>query len=99
MKKIYISGKITGDENWVEKFTNAEKPIKELCGENVVIFNPTLTKDYEGKIDYDDFLHIDFAIIDVCDALYMLKDWKDSKGAIKEYHYALSKGKKILYEE
>jgi hypothetical protein len=37
-------------------------------------------------------------MIDICDGLYMLKDWESSKGAKAEKKYALEKNKKIFYE-
>lgn len=95
--KIYISGKITGDENWKEKFNNAEKVLIEKF-KDCVIFNPILTAKYENKISWEDFLIVDFAFIDISDAIYMLSDWKDSKGANREFEYAKSKGKKIIFE-
>ena len=46
----------------------------------------------------EEYMHIDYAMIDVSDALYMLDDWEDSKGAKLEKEYALKKGKKIFFE-
>ena len=91
---IYISGKITGDENYKEKFEAAEKLLTEK-GFNVI--NPCKIGEYEF-FSYEQFLHIDFALIDCADALFMLSDWKSSKGAIREWHYAQSKGKAIIFQ-
>jgi hypothetical protein len=60
---------------------------KRLCLEK--------TKDIPS---YEQFLHIDYALIDCCDCIYMLKEWKDSNGARLELNYAKCKGKEILYE-
>lgn len=35
----------------------------------------------------------------LCDAIYMLKDWKQSPGAMTEHAYAKACKKKIIYEE
>lgn len=35
----------------------------------------------------------------LCEAIYMLKDWKDSPGATAEHAYAKACGKIIFYEE
>jgi hypothetical protein len=37
--------------------------------------------------------------LEVCDAIYMLRDWKDSPGATAEHAFATATGKRILYEE
>lgn len=93
---VYISGKITGDKDFKRKFLKAKiKLIKQ--GFNVI--NPCDISIYEGFLSYEQLLHIDFALIDVADAIYLLKDWTDSNGARLELNYAKSKGKEILYEK
>lgn len=91
---IYISGKITGDDNYKAKFAEVEKTLSEK-GFNVI--NPCKVGECEF-FSYEQFLHIDFALIDVADALFMLGDWKNSKGALREWHYAQSRGKTIIFQ-
>ena len=50
-------------------------------------------------MSHEDYLHICYSIIDVCDAVFMLKDWRQSEGAKLERLYATTKGKVILYED
>ena len=38
-------------------------------------------------------------MIDVCDAIYMLKDWQTSAGARAELQYAAEWKKKIMFED
>lgn len=92
---VYISGKITGDDNYKVKFAEAENILAKK-GFNVI--NPCKVGEYEF-LSYEQFLHIDYALIDCCDGIYMLRDWKDSNGARLEFNYAKCKGKEILYEE
>ena len=66
-KIIYISGKITGDENYVKKFAEAERILTE---KGFKVINPCKIGEYEF-FSYEQFLHIDFALIDCCDALFM----------------------------
>ena len=95
--KIYISGKVTGlPKGRVEKkFKDAERYLKI---EGYVTVNPTVMDQNEG-LDYEDYMHVGFAMVDICDAIYMLPDWKDSKGAQRELEYAKSLGKTIIYAE
>ena len=91
---LYISGKITGDKNYKRKFKRAKS---RLLKRGYDVVSPTDIGEY-SFLTYEQFLHIDFALIDVCDGIYMLKDWQDSNGARLEHNYAKSKDKEILYE-
>lgn len=94
--KVYVAGKITGLARAavLEKFDKA-KTLLELQGHEV--FVPCALPDYPD-VSREDYLHICFAIIDVCDAVYFLDDWHKSPGAIQELKYAAKKGKAVLWE-
>jgi len=89
---IYIAGKITGDPNYKVKF---DKAAKRLSAKGDIVLNPSILP---LGLDYDDYMHIDFAMIDVADTVYFLKDYKDSPGAMKEWHYAIWIKKEMMYE-
>lgn len=90
--KIYIAGKITDNPDYKQHFAEAEKRLTE-AGHTAM--NPTCLP---LGFDYEDYMRICFAMIDVCDAVYMLNNWEDSPGAIREYEYAKGKGKEIMFE-
>jgi len=99
MKKIYIAGKIAGDKNYREKFLQAKadliiKGVK--AGERYQVMNPAVLP---AGMESGDYMRICFSMLDSADAIYMLKDWKDSQGAILEYKYAEYVGKKIMFEK
>ena len=81
--KIYISGKITGDSNYKQKFKNAELFLR-LAGFEVV--NPADQK-ITGK-PWAWYMRKDIAQLMECEAIFLLKDWKKSKGARLEYYIA-----------
>lgn len=55
--------------------------------------------DIEGEWnEYAEMLMHDLRIISLCDALYMLADWKQSPGATAEHAYAKALGKEIRYD-
>ncbi len=89
---IYISGAIFNDFNYKEKFKQAEEKLLKM---GHAVLNPTVIPP---MFSWEQHLHIDYAMIDICDGLYMLKDWESSKGAKAEKKYALEKNKKIFYE-
>lgn len=91
--KIYIAGKITGFEGYKEKFNEAEECLK---GRGHICINPSVLP---GGFEQNEYLNICFAMIEVCDAIYMLDNWKDSPGARKEIDFARKLDKKIIYQK
>ena len=91
MKKIYIAGQITGLDNFKDIFDKAEK---ELTKAGNVCMNPaTLNKGFE----HGEYMHVCYSMIDICDSLYMLPNWKQSKGAQMEHDYGIMHNKEIFY--
>lgn len=81
-KKIYLSGKISGHPNFKEKF--AQKA-KELTDQGHLVFNPALHPD---MFTWEQFMELDLKALANCDSIYLLDDWKDSRGAKIEYDEA-----------
>jgi hypothetical protein len=96
--KIYIAGKITGNDNYYIDFLQAEVDVKGKY-KNSVILNPATTIARIRGLEHSEYLHICKAMIDVCEAVAFLPNWTESKGAKIEMEYANSKGKKIIYLE
>lgn len=90
--KVYIAGKITNEHNYKEIFKRAEE---HLIAEGKQVINPAVLPEGFG---YEDYMHICFAMIDVCDMVFMLDNWKSSKGATAERDYALQKGKLVAHD-
>lgn len=93
--KVYIAGKITGDDynKVTEKFLAADS---QLSAAGHLVMRPTcLPLGFSHK----DYMHICYAMIDVCDAAYFLNDWKMSKGARMEHQYAKKNHKVIYYQK
>ena len=95
--RIYISGPITGVLDYKEKFDAAEKKLKTEYP-NAEIINPTMVVLPES-CTHEDYMRIDFMLLDLADAIYMLKSWEWSYGANQEYGYAVAKDKMILKED
>lgn len=88
--KIYIAGKIAGDDDYRVKFLRARV---ELEREGNIILTPAVLPD---GMETGDYMKICFAMIDVADAVAFLPDWPESPGACLERQYCEYTGKKIL---
>lgn len=91
MKTIYIAGKITGDPDYRQKFTAVAA---ELTESGFAVVNPATLP--EG-LTYAAYIRITTAMLDECDAVMFLPDWKDSKGVRHEMSRAETLGLDILY--
>lgn len=95
--RVYISGPITGVPDYMEKFELAEK---EMIEKGFAVVNPAkINYGMPEDMTYEEYLEIDIRLIDLCDAIYMIRGWEMSLGANREYGYALGKGKTITYQQ
>ena len=95
--KVYVSGKITGldEEKAINKFMES---VWMLRSQGCKVMSPHVLIDCKD-FEHEDYIHVCYAMIDVCDAIFMQKDWQDSKGARLELQYASDWHKQIIYEE
>ncbi len=99
--KIYISGPITNDPDYMEHFNEAEERLKAKGYE---VINPArsindLMKSIGWELDYNSILCMDIAMLQSCDAIYMLRGYRNSNGAKTERIFAVMLGKKFMSEE
>lgn len=89
IKKAYVAGKITGNDKYKEEFAEAESYLRN---KGLAVLNPaTMPEGFEQS----EYHHVCMAMIDVCDTVYFLPTWVDSKGSHLEMGYAKGKGKVI----
>jgi len=93
--RIYISGPITGIDNYRQNFDKAEETLIALGCD---VINPARVDDCIKNLTYDEFLALDLFMLEMCDAIYLLPGWMDSKGAKAEVARALAKNK-LIYSE
>lgn len=96
---IYIAGPVTGhDFNQVaERFRQKEE---ELTKQGFRVLNPVklvLQHGYE-KRPWRDIMQFLIPFVAVCDILYVLKGWQESKGTLVECDLCTGIGTEIRYE-
>ena len=103
MKKIFISGKITGEPivECVEKFHDAWLMVLDEWNgfyHSDSAVNPLELEGIHFGISHVEAMKICFEALKECTHIYMLKDWKQSKGAKMEHDFAKQNGLTIIYE-
>lgn len=94
--RVYISGKISGlHANEVEaKFAQAAAQIRAFGHEPV---NP-INNGLGAEASWNEHLVADVALLLECDAIYLLKDWGDSRGSRIEANIAEECGLQIVHQ-
>lgn len=90
--KMYIAGKITGNPEYYEHFQRAMLKLR-AAGHTVI--TPTILPD---GLEYAEYLHICYSLIDVAEGVYFLSNWTESAGAREEHRYACHTGKVLFFE-
>ena len=94
--RIYISGKISGIEE--EAFANFERAEKHLLELGYVPVNPMkLTHNHDKS--WNSFMREDISAMMTCDGIYLLNNFKHSRGAILEHLNAVYLDFIILHED
>lgn len=101
-KTIYISGKITGTEDYEERFLKAEM---ELRSRGFNVLNPVKAGKWLERYlapkfpTWVEYMKQDLKSMMVADCIYMLKGYRESKGARLELFLAKFLQYEIIYEE
>lgn len=101
MRVIYIAGPYRNSTEWglEENIQKAERAAVRLWRLGYAVICPHKnTAHFGGVCDDSVWLEGDLEIIRRCDAIYMLNNWQQSKGASNELELARELGLEIIYE-
>lgn len=91
MKKVaFISGKISEDKNYKEKFKMAQIYLESL---GCLVLSPAVLP----ALSWCACMRITLAMMREADCIVFLPDWMDSPGARMEFYYALLWGKHVQF--
>ena len=94
--RVYISGPITGTKNYAIRFAEAEARLEKM---GFSVFNPArVNAELPENLEHEEYMEMSMAMLGMCDGIYMLNGWRDSRGACREYGCAMGKGLKIWSE-
>ena len=94
--KVYISGAITGTDDYMERFAKAEK---ELTEQGYSVVNPAkVNAQLPEDTGYEEYMRMSFCMLSMCEAIYLLRGFEKSRGAKRELEFAKSEGMEIMYE-
>lgn len=88
---VYLSGPITGNDNYAEDFSRWEGIVKEK-GDSPI--NPAKLGLGLNETSY---MPICLSMLEQADAILLLPGWANSKGANLEHAYATYQKKEVLY--
>lgn len=88
--RIYISGAITGTSGYLYRFAEVEKM---FTNKGFTVINPAkVCSKLPNSLSHEEYMHICLPMLDLCDLIYMIPGWEESKGARRELGYAIRRG-------
>lgn len=94
--KIYISGPITGTDDYMERFKEAEERLK---AEGYEVINPAKVNGMlPESTSYQEYMAMSFTMLPMAAGIYMMKGWQQSHGACAERNLAERLSMEIIEE-
>lgn len=94
--KIYISGPITGTEDYMERFARAEEL---LHAEGHAAVNPAkVGAQLPEETTHGEYMKLSIAMLGMCEAAFVMEGWERSKGCREEIRHALRNGIRVVFE-
>ena len=96
MKLIYVAGPYSAptESGVFDNIMRARAKGLELWKLGYGVITPHMNTAFMG-LTYEEVMPGDLEILSRCDAIYLLKGWRQSKGAVREWKRALTRGLEI----
>lgn len=105
MRVVYVAGPYAGRtvNDIFENIMEARRAAYRLWNQGYAVICPHLNSMFmDGEsieATRDMFVRGDLEILSRCDAIYMLQNWRLSKGAVMEHAEAKRLGLEVMYED
>lgn len=96
--KIYISGAITGTDDYMARFERAEQKLRAR-GETEIINPAKVCSSLPGTLTHEEYMKICLAMLSLCDEVYLIPPWTDSRGVRQELEFAIDNNKHVEVEQ
>lgn len=99
MKRIYISGAISGTKDAEMRFGDAEEYLHIIYPEAETINPQRIAREaaYTApSLTHKEYMKLAKTALDMCDAIFMIPGWQKSRGAMWENGYAIGCGKEVI---
>lgn len=94
-RRVYISGKITGTDDYMERFEAAERG---FASQGFEVVNPArVCAQLPETFTHSEYMRVCLAMLRACDCVYMIPGYEDSEGAREEELEARIAGVEIIY--
>lgn len=92
---VYIAGPMTGKQHQNRPaFNQVHHYLQNTFG--CIVLNPATHPD---GLEYEQYMKIDLAMVEVSQWIVMLLGWESSPGARREKDHAEKHGLKVIYEQ
>lgn len=93
--RIYIAGAIRGTGDYMMRFRCAEENLQDKGYE---VINPAAVCARLPVLEHEEYMSICLPMVALCDAIYLLKGWHNSKGVKSELAWALMNKMAVIEE-
>lgn len=95
-KRVYISGRIKGTDDYLKRFEKAEEKIFDA---GLIAVNPArVNAQLPECTSEEEYMRMSICMLDMCDAIYLLHGWEESTEASRDFGYAMARGMDVLKE-
>jgi hypothetical protein len=98
-KRIYISGPITGTEDYLFRFKKAELNLITSLNFTSIVNPAEICSNLPTDFEHEEYMSVCLNMLSMCDCIYMLHGWEKSEGAKEELGLAKAKGLEVIYED
>lgn len=97
MLHVYLSGPVTGTEDFKDRFEFGEVKVHQKFGNTARAINPVkIAEQLPQNITYEAIMQICFDALKACDIVLLMPGWERSMGCNQEYGYAIGIGKEVV---